>query len=72
MKLPYWLIYPVAMLFDGVAVVLNKSFPVSRVRIKKFCSNSQFSTERLIAAGFKPEYKLADALRTTIRAEFDL
>jgi len=72
MKLPYWLIYPVAMLLDGVAVVFNKSFPVSRVRIKKFCSNSQFSTERLIAAGFRPEYKLTDALRRTIQAEFDL
>jgi len=72
MKLPYWLIYPIATLLDGAAVVLNKSFPVSRVRIKKFCSNSQFSTERLIAAGFRPEYKLTDALRRTIQAEFDL
>jgi nucleoside-diphosphate-sugar epimerase len=72
MKLPYWLIYPVATLLDGAAVVLNKSFPVSRVRIQKFCSNSQFSTERLIAAGFRPEYKLTDALRRTIQAEFDL
>jgi nucleoside-diphosphate-sugar epimerase len=72
MRLPYGLIYPVATVLDWVAVLLKKSFPVSRVRIKKFCSNSQFSTNRLMAAGFKPEYELTDALRTTIRAEFDL
>jgi nucleoside-diphosphate-sugar epimerase len=72
MRLPKWLIYPIATVLDGLAVVLNKSFPVSRVRIHKFCSNSQFSVERLIAAGFKPSYDLKDALRKTIRTEFDL
>ena len=72
MRLPYWLIYPVATILDWVAAALNKSFPVSRVRIKKFCSNSQFSTDRLKAAGFEPKYELTDALRRTIRAEFNL
>jgi nucleoside-diphosphate-sugar epimerase len=72
MRLPKWVIYPIAAVLDGIAVVFNKSFPVSRVRIHKFCSNSQFSTQRLIAAGFKPKYDLKDALRMTIRTEFDL
>jgi nucleoside-diphosphate-sugar epimerase len=71
-RLPLWIIYPIAMLFDIAAIVLNKSFPVSRVRINKFCSNSQFSTERLFAAGFKPGYDLKAALRQTIRTEFNL
>ncbi len=70
--LPMWVIYPIATIFDIVANVLNTSFPVSRVRIHKFCSNSQFSTERLFAAGFKPGYDLKEALRQTIRAEFNL
>ena len=72
LRLPKWLIYTIAAVLDGLAVLLNKSFPVSRVRIHKFCSNSQFSVERLIAAGFKPSYDLKDALRKTIRTEFDL
>jgi len=70
--LPMWVIYPIATIFDIAAIVLNKSFPVSRVRIHKFCSNSQFSTERLFTAGFKPGYDLKEALRQTIRAEFNL
>jgi len=66
------LIYPVATVLDLIAIVLNKSFPVSRVRIKKFCSNSQFATDRVKASDFKPEYELTDALRKTIRSEFNL
>jgi nucleoside-diphosphate-sugar epimerase len=72
MRVPMWIIYPIAALLDGIAILFNKSFPVSRVRIHKFCSNSQFSTKRLLAAGFKPSHDLKDALRKTIRAEFDL
>jgi nucleoside-diphosphate-sugar epimerase len=72
MRVPKWIIYSLAGILDGIAALLNKSFPVSRVRIHKFCSNSQFSTDRLLAAGFKPSYDLKDALRQTIRSEFDL
>jgi nucleoside-diphosphate-sugar epimerase len=72
LRLPAWVIWPFAAILDGIAVIFNKSFPISRVRIYKFCSNSQFATGRLIGAGFKPEYDLKDALRQTIRAEFDL
>ena len=72
MRLPYGLIYPVAMVLDWIAAVTNRSFPVSRVRLKKFCSNSQFATGKLKAAGFEPEYELTDALSRTRSAEFDL
>ena len=71
-QIPKWVIYPIATLCDIAAIVLNKSFPVSRVRVRKFQSNSQFSTERLFAAGFKPSYDLKEALRQTIRTEFNL
>jgi nucleoside-diphosphate-sugar epimerase len=72
MSLPSWLILPPAALLDLIAFAMNTSFLVSRVRIHKFCSNSQFATGHLSRAGFEPEYDLKDALRQTIRAEFDL
>jgi nucleoside-diphosphate-sugar epimerase len=72
MRMPIWIIWPIAAVLDMVAVVLNKSFPVSRVRIHKFCSNSQFRTDRLLEAGFEADYDLKDALRQTIKAEFDV
>lgn len=72
MRLPKWLIWSMAAVLDVIAVAFNKSFPVSRVRIHKFCSNSQFDTGHLLSAGFEPEYDLKDALKQTIRAEFNL
>ena len=70
--LPMWAVYLLAIPLDWVAAALNKSFPVSRIRVKKFCSNSQFLSQRVSDAGFKPSFNLRDALRQTIRAEFDL
>ena len=69
-EVPFAVVYPLAAVLDGLALVLNKSFPVSRVRIKKFCANSQFSAARVLAAGFEPKYDLREALQQTIRAEF--
>ena len=59
-------------LLDMLAALLNRTFPVSRVRIQKFCANSQFATKRLQESGFEPKFELRDALLRTIRAEFDL
>jgi len=72
LKLPYWLVYSLAAGLDLVAAVTNRTFPVSRVRIEKFCANSQFATTRLQQSGFSPEFELKDALVKTIQAEFDL
>jgi len=71
-KLPFSIVYGLAAVLDLIAAIVKRSFPVSRVRIKKFCANSQFSTDRLQASGFRPEFELKDALKRTIVAEFDL
>jgi len=69
-RLPDFVIYPIATVLDALAAVTGKSFPVSRVRVQKFCSNSQFATDRLLQAGFVPGYELRKALVRTIKAEF--
>jgi hypothetical protein len=66
------MVYSLATFLDWVAAALNKSFPLSRVRIREFCSNSRFLSQRVSDAGFKPSFNLKDALRQTIRTEFDL
>ena len=37
-RIPVWLAYSAGKFFDLVARVLNRKFPISAVRIKKFCS----------------------------------
>lgn len=71
-RLPDFIVFPLATVLDWIAAITGKSFPVSRVRVQKFCSNSQFATGRLVQAGFVPEYDLKTALRETIKTEFRL
>jgi nucleoside-diphosphate-sugar epimerase len=64
-------------LLGGIAFGLftnisGKSFPISSIRIKKFCADTTISTNRLLKTGFKPPYMLKQALEQTIKAEFPL
>lgn len=68
-RLPYPVGYGVGKLFDILASFTRKSFPVSSVRVKKFCSTTQFDTS-LKSTGFVPPVSLEDGLRRTVRYEF--
>lgn len=69
LRLPYALGYGVGLLCDTVARVTGKKFPVSAIRVKKFCSTTQFSTS-IGATGFSPPITLADGFERTIQYEF--
>ena len=56
--------------FDVIAKVTGKKFPVSSIRIKKFCSDTTVSTDKLLESGFKAPYTLKDGLRNMIKHEF--
>lgn len=67
--IPYWF-----GLLGGYTVdLLNrtriKKIPISSIRIKKFCSTTQFDTKRLDGCGFKRPYTLAEGLEKTIKFE---
>lgn len=55
---------------DFIADKTGKSFPISKVRIEKFCANSVFSSEKMLNSGFTPPHDLKDALSRTIDQEF--
>lgn len=65
---------PVAMagahLLDAVARLTGRTFPISAVRVRKFCENTRFRAERALQTGFSPPYSLREALDLTIRTEF--
>lgn len=56
--------------FDLVARVSGRSFPVSAVRIKKFAADTTIDTTRLERSGFTRPFGITEALRRTLRAEF--
>jgi len=69
-RLPYWLGYGLGLACDAVARITKKRLPISAVRVKKFCGSTQFSAQKVLAAGFEPPCSLEQGLKETIRAEF--
>lgn len=57
-------------LFDMVAQVTGQKFPISAIRIRKFCENTQVRAERIATSGFTPPYTLREGLVRTIQFEF--
>lgn len=56
-------------LLDMLARATGRTFPVSAIRIRKFCADSQYTTA-VRKTGFVPVVQLAEGLRRTIQFEF--
>lgn len=57
-------------MLDVVARLSNRKFPISRVRIEKFCATTVFKADRVKDSGFIPPFALEQGLIETIDAEF--
>lgn len=56
--------------FDVLARISGKRFPISAIRVRKFCESTQFKADRIADAGFVPPFTLAQGLAGTIQHEF--
>ena len=52
--------------FDIISRLSGKNFPISSVRIRKFCANTTISTKALDELGFQSPYSLHDGLKRMI------
>lgn len=68
-RLPYLLGYTIGKGFDAVAAITGKRFPISAIRVKKFCANSIYNTA-IDQTGFVSPVPLVEALERTVRHEF--
>nr|WP_201766932.1 NAD-dependent epimerase/dehydratase family protein [Chrysiogenes arsenatis] len=68
-RLPYWAGLCAGYVFDALASVTGKSFPVSSIRVKKFCATTQFETS-LAQTGFIAPVPLSEGLQRTVSYEF--
>ncbi|MFO7902522.1 MAG: NAD-dependent epimerase/dehydratase family protein [Pirellulaceae bacterium] len=68
-RIPYAAGMAAGYLFDLAAGVTGRSFPVSSVRVRKFCATTQFNTS-VAETGFVAPVPLADGLNKTVRYEF--
>lgn len=68
-RVPYFIASAAAVIFDTVAKFTKRNFPISHIRIKKFCANTSFNTS-IAETGFKPLCSVEDAIIETVKFEF--
>lgn len=56
--------------FDMLSKLTHKKFPISRVRVRKFLSDSSFSAARIEQTGFIPPFDLQVSLDRVLKHEF--
>jgi nucleoside-diphosphate-sugar epimerase len=69
-KIPYALGLLGGYCYDILAKVTGKTYPISSIRIKKFCADTMINADKLQQTGFVPSYTLAEGLRRMIKSEF--
>jgi GlcNAc-P-P-Und epimerase len=52
--IPYWLAYMMALPFDILIAITKKNFPISTMRIRKYCTQTLNSSKKLKDTGFRP------------------
>ncbi len=57
-------------MLDAVARTTGRTFPISAIRVRKFCESTQFLADRVDQSGFIRPYTLREGLERTIRFEF--
>ncbi len=67
---PMWLGIAGASAFDILSKLTGKKFPISVIRVKKFCSDSHFTSSSIEETGYKAPVEIKEALAETIKAEF--
>ena len=67
---PFWLAYAGGLGFDLAALLTGRSFPISSVRVRKFCATTRFAADRVTSLPFTPPVSLAEGLRRTLEFEF--
>jgi GlcNAc-P-P-Und epimerase len=60
----------VGHLFDVLGRISGRKYPISAIRVRKFCETTQFRADRVSEWGFSPPFSLNEGLARTITFEF--
>lgn len=69
-SLPYWIGLCGGYCFDILALITRRTFPISSIRVKKFCAQTVFNSDKMQKCGFKAPYSMPEALKRVIEFEF--
>lgn len=60
----------VGRIFDIFSFLTKREYPISYIRIKKYCSTTQFDSRKAHGSGFESKYTLIEGIRRTLKHEF--
>ncbi len=69
-SLPYFIGLIAGYVFDVLARLTRRTFPISSIRIQKFCANSTVNADKVHASGFQPKFTLAEGVERMINHDF--
>lgn len=69
-KIPYILGIMIGYGFDALAKIRRVSYPISSIRVKKFCATTQFDSTKAFSNGYTAPYSMEQALENTLTFEF--
>jgi hypothetical protein len=67
---PFGLAYIGAKFFDLLALITGRDLAISSLRVKKFCTTTQFAADRIAELPFVPPVSLPEGLGRTLSFEF--
>lgn len=70
LMLPYWAGLCGGYCFDILAKITGRKFPISAVRVRKFCADTVVQSSKRDETGFQAPYDLKDGLGAMMEAEF--
>jgi len=68
-RLPFSVGLFIGICFDLAARITGNKFPISAIRVKKFCANSVYDSA-ISSTGFQSPVQLMDAIQKTVHYEF--
>jgi len=70
LRIPFWIGMVGGACFDMISTITGRSFPISRIRVKKFCADTTISVEALKSTGFTPPYSIDKGMYFFLTHEF--
>ncbi len=70
LKIPYLVGFAGGAFFDLIAAISGKKFPISLIRVRKFCANTVVNADKMEQTGFKRPYSLQEGLEAMVRHDF--
>lgn len=67
---PYWIGMAGGYFFDFISFISRKKLEISSVRVKKYCSTTQYDSTKVHNTGFVPPFTLEQGLTRTLEFEF--